>query len=259
MTEEQMLQEIRSLRSEMDSLEDHMLSIRYEDIRGVFIEQMRSAMGEEGRRSFRNEATLLRSSSACQNKTRCLSSLSRAVELAADKFIAGDAQGAERMIDELERMVSGEGSPCMDGACSKEAVETLHRVKIILSIYQNLADRLGHRTAEGLPPAPSPEVTPEHAEEVLAPLANAWRIRVLRVLRSGERSLTDLGRSVSLRTGHLQFHLRALIQAGYVKADRRRHLYSITTRGRTALQGTDDLASRLEMHTAVAGPSIGNE
>lgn len=259
MTEEQMLREIRSLRSEMDMLGDHMLSVRYEDIRGVFIEQMRSALGEEGRRSFRNEATLLRSSSACQNKALCLSSLSEAVELAADKFMAGDVQAADRMIDELERKVSGELSPCMDSTCSKEAVETLHRVKVILSIYQNLADRLGHRAVESVPSVTSPEVTPEHAEEVLGPLANAWRIRVLRVLRSGERSLTDLGRSVSLRTGHLQFHLRALMDAGYVKADRRRHMYIITPRGRTALQGTEDLAYRLGIETAVAGTSSGKE
>ncbi|OPY27070.1 MAG: Helix-turn-helix domain protein [Methanomassiliicoccales archaeon PtaU1.Bin030] len=259
MTEEQMLQEIRSLRSEMDMLGDQMLSIRYEDIRCVFIEQMRLAMGEEGRRSFRSEATHLRSSSVCQNKDRCLSLLSDGMESAADRFIAGDAQGAERMIDELERMASGERSPCMDGTCSKEAVETLHRVKTILSIYQNLAERLGHRVADGIPPRPSPEVSAEDAGAVLAPLANAWRIKVLRVLRSGERSLTDLGRSVSLRTGHLQFHLRALIEAGYVKADRRRHLYSITARGSTALRGAEDLASQLRLSAGVSEPSAGNE
>ena len=249
MTEEQMIQEIRSLRSEVDTLGDHMLSLRYEDIRSVFIEQLRLALGEEGRRSFRDEATQLRSSSACQNKNRCFSSLSEPVESAADRFMAGDVQGAEGMIDELESMVSGECSPCTDGACSKDAVETLHRVKVILSIHQNITNRLGHLSAEVLPPVSSSEVAPEHAEEVLAPLANAWRVKVLRVLRSGERSLTDLGRSVSLRTGHLQFHLRALMEAGYVRADRRRHLYYITTRGRMALQGVEDLASRLGPQT----------
>lgn len=259
MTDEQMLQEIRSLRSEMDTLGDQMLSIRYEDIRGVFIEQMRLAMGEEGRRSFRCEATHLRTSSVCQNKDRCLSSLGDGMESAADRFIAGDAQGAERMIDEMERMVSGECSPCMDGSCSKEAVETLHRVKAILSIYHNLAERLGHHRSEGFPPEPSSEVSPEDTEEVLAPLANAWRVKVLRALRSGERSLTDIGRSVSLRTGHLQFHLRALIEAGYVKADRRRHLYSITARGSTALRGAEDLASQLRLSAGVSEPSAGNE
>jgi DNA-binding HxlR family transcriptional regulator len=89
------------------------------------------------------------------------------------------------------------------------------------------------------------EYTPEDAEAVLDPLANAWRIKVLTVLRRGDHSLTELGRAVELRTGHLQFHLRALVDAGFVMLDRRKHRYSITARGMTALTCAEDLVSRL--------------
>ncbi len=245
MIDEEMMRELRSLRSEVGSLGDQVLSVRYEDIKGSLMERVKAAMGEEGKRSFRHEATALRSSSSCQHKSECLTTLSEAVDLAADLFLDGDSEGAEKLMSELERKVTGERSPCTDGACSREAVETLRRVRTILSIYQGLADRLGYRSADLLPKEQVPEVPPEQAEAMLGPLANAWRIKVLRALRPSDRSLSDLGRAVELRTGHLQFHLRALIEAGYVKADRRRHLYSLTARGQAALQGAEALAFRL--------------
>jgi DNA-binding IclR family transcriptional regulator len=69
---------------------------------------------------------------------------------------------------------------------------------------------------------------------------------VLTVLQRGERSLSEIGRAVELRTGHLQFHLRALIGAGYVEQDRRKHLYRITERGNLALRWTEDVVHRLD-------------
>jgi DNA-binding MarR family transcriptional regulator len=57
--------------------------------------------------------------------------------------------------------------------------------------------------------------------------------------------LTQQQNAVELKTGHLQFHLRALMDAGLVALDRRRHRYSLTERGATALGCAEDMASRL--------------
>lgn len=253
MTEQEMLEEIRSLRTDVGALGDQVLNLRYDDLKGLFLHQVRVAMGEEGRRSVREEAVMLQTSSACNRKAECLARLEMTMDVAAEHFLHGDMERANKALDDLEGLVMGEGSPCLDEHCSREAAETLRRVKTILAIYEYLADRLGN--APGPSALERGEVTPDLTEAVLGPLANSWRIKVMRFLRQGERGLTEIAKAVELRTGHLQFHLRALIAAGYVRADRRRHLYGLTPRGQEALHGAEELVSRLGSLPKVPEPS----
>jgi len=245
MTSQDVMEEIRSLRSEMGTLGDHMVRLRYADIKSAFLEQIRMAVGEEGRRAFQCDAPALTEASRCELKTVCISKLEDAVDRASELFMRDDIEGAEGILDSIEDLVSGECSSCQDGECSRNAREIVRRVKAVLQVYASLRSRLGPDPAAIIATAPGDVMRPEHAESVLDPLANTWRIKVLTVLRRGDRSLTELGRAVDLRTGHLQFHLRALISAAYVEQDRRQHIYRITDRGRTALQWTEDIVHRL--------------
>ncbi len=246
MTSQDVLAEIRSLKSDLNTFNDHMVRLRYEDLKEVFLEQMRMAVGEEGKRTFQNDATSLRDTSACDLKSECLRKLEGAVDLAARSFMKDDLPGAKNTLDEVEGLIKGDCSPCQDGGCSQAAAETLRRVRAILQVYEGLADRFGPglEIKKGAAERPSP-FTPEEAESVLDPLANAWRIRVLAALRRGDHSLTELGRAVDLKTGHLQFHLRALVDAEYVTLDRRKHRYSLTERGALAISCTEDMMSKL--------------
>ncbi|MDW5562118.1 MAG: winged helix-turn-helix domain-containing protein [Methanomassiliicoccus sp.] len=245
MTSQDMIEEIRSLRSEMGTLGDHMVRLRYADIKSAFLEQIRVAVGEEGRRTFQSEAPTLTASSQCELKSVCLAKLEGAVDAAADRFMRDDVKGAKELLDEVEGLISGECSACQDDDCSRGAKETVRRVRAVLQVYDGLITRLGPGPSAVRAAAPREPVPADRAERILDPLANAWRIKVLTTLRRGERSLSELGRAVELRTGHLQFHLRALIEAGYVEADRRRHLYRITERGVVALQWTEEIVHRL--------------
>lgn len=240
-----MMEEIRSLRTEMGALSDHIVRLRYADIKCAFLEQIRMAAGEEGRKAFLCDAPALSETSQCLLKSRCLRKLEETVDLASERFMGDDVEGAMSALDDVEDLISGECSSCQDGECSRGARETIRRVRAVLQVYDGLISRLG--TIENGPATRERRttVTPELAESVVNPLANAWRIKTLTVLRRGDHSLSELGRAVDLRTGHLQFHLRALIAAGYVGQDRRKHLYRITERGDTALEWTEDLARRL--------------
>jgi hypothetical protein len=55
------------------------------------------------------------------------------------------------------------------------------------------------------------------------------------LLLQEDNGLSALGRSLGLQKGHLQFHLRALASSGYIVYDGKSHLYSISSRGRRAL------------------------
>lgn len=240
-----MIEEIRSLRNEMDTLGEHMVRLRYADIKSAFLEQIRVAVGEEGRKTFRCDAPALSAASQCELKTVCLSKLEDVVDRASERFMRDDIAGAISLLDGVEDLISGECSGCQDDDCSRNAKETVRRVKAVLQVYAGLTERIGPAPDGAGDTSSRGAVSPEQVERLLDPLANAWRIKVLTVLRRGERSLSELGRAVELRTGHLQFHLRALIAAGYVEQDRRRHLYRITERGDLALRWTEDIAHRL--------------
>lgn len=244
MTSQDMIEEIRSLRTEMGTLSDQMVQLRYADIKSAFLEQMRMAVGEEGRRTFRTDAPALSEASQCELKSACMQKLEETVDLASGMFMKDDLDGAIGLLDSVDDLISGECSKCQDQECSRSARETIRRVRAVLQVYDGLSSRMGR------PPAPGAAddqaaVPPELAAGLLDPLANAWRIKVLTALRRGDRSLSELGRAVELRTGHLQFHLRALIGAGYVEQDRRKHLYRITERGDLAMQWTGDIVQRL--------------
>lgn len=246
MTSQDMIEEIRSLRSEMGTLGDHMVRLRYADIKSAFLEQIKMVVGEEGRRTFRSDAPALNATSQCELKAACLAKLEDVVDRAAERFMRDDVDGAVSMLDGVEGLISRECSGCQDDECSRSAKETVRRVKAVLQVYAGLAEKLGPAPGNGVAASYSGPVSPEQAAKLLDPLANPWRIKVLTVLQRGERSLSEIGRAVELRTGHLQFHLRALIGAGYVEQDRRKHLYRITERGSLALRWTEDVVHRLD-------------
>lgn len=244
MTGQDMLEEIRSLRNEIGSLGDHMVRLRYADIRSVFLEQMRAAISETSRKAFRDDASELSAGSRCEHKDACLKKLGEVVGQASDRVMEDDLAAAGKVLDDAERMITSECSSCQDQECSRSASEAIRRVHAVLLAYEGLVERLGAPPGEGLLPLEA-EASPELAEALLDPLANAWRLKVLSALRRGDRSLTELGRAVDLRTGHLQFHLRKLLDAGYVDRYRRGRGYRLTERGAAALQWTEDIARQL--------------
>ncbi len=248
MTDQDVLTEIRALKSDLNLFSDQMVRLRYVDLKSVFLEQMRMAMGNEGKRSFLNDANIMSISSECNLKGECLQKLEEAVDMATGSFMRDDLAGARNVLDRAEAIIKGEVSSCQDKGCSKTAEEIVRRLQVLLQIYEDLAKRFGPEVAlKNEADGDSYRYTADEMQSVLNPLANAWRIRVLTTLKRGDHSLTELGRALELKTGHLQFHLRALVEAGFIELDRRRHRYSLTERGALALSSAEEMVSKLGM------------
>jgi len=125
-------------------------------------------------------------------------------------------------------------------------VGTVERVRVILDIYARLREQLGTGEGGSSRLSQKEESTPEEMESALGPLSNAWRLTILRMLAEQQLSLSEIARRLKMRTGHLQFHVRSLKEAGYISLNRGTRAYSITHRGRRALKGVDQLVSSLE-------------
>jgi DNA-binding transcriptional ArsR family regulator len=89
-------------------------------------------------------------------------------------------------------------------------------------------------------------IEPEDIEAQLTPLSNAIRLKIMALLYTSARSFTEIGKELDMQKGHLQFHMRKLTEAGYVKVDPRTHLYSIEERGFLLIEGLGRLFARLE-------------
>jgi len=247
MTDDVLISELRSLRNNLDEYNERVVRLRLEDFKAMFIEQMRSILAAEGRKAFDTDLSRVQSSAACETRAPCQRQLSEMMEAVIAKLQRDDQRGALGLLDGTEQLICGEDTPCKDGGCSKRAVETIRSVKTILFVYFVLRSRLAVE-ANGLQTiSPSLEARPdpEVVERAIGPLSNAWRISILRMLLEHERTLTEIGKVLKMKTGHLQFHIRSLRDAGYITADRRRRVYSITPKGERALDGLDQLMSRL--------------
>jgi DNA-binding transcriptional ArsR family regulator len=163
-----------------------------------------------------------------------------------DRLDIGKVDEALAVLDAIEKQLCGEVSPCLDDSCSNTAMETVEKVKMVLVIYQGLKERL-EVTGFDVPSQGSGNATctPEGIEAVLSPLSNKWRLRILWMLRESDRTLSEISKALDMRTGHMQFHINSLRDAGYILSDKRTRTYKITDKGERALRGAERLAAGL--------------
>lgn len=68
-------------------------------------------------------------------------------------------------------------------------------------------------------------------EDVLEPLANSVRLKILISTFEGKKSFTKIGQMTSLKGGHLLFHIKKLLDAGLIAQEDNKGDYIITQRG----------------------------
>ncbi len=121
-------------------------------------------------------------------------------------------------------------------------------MKALLSAYFTLRPKLLQGSNEAVQIKGKEQdaaFSPEEVERVIAPLSNSWRLTILRILRQHECTMSEIGKALNMKTGHLQFHMRALKDAGYITSERRRRTYSITEKGEKAMRGLAELMASL--------------
>lgn len=77
---------------------------------------------------------------------------------------------------------------------------------------------------------------PEKAAEILKPLANAERLKILQALYTEGKYFTDLVELTGLEHSPLRFHLSSLMDVGYAEQERYRGRYLITVHGKIAVR-----------------------
>ena len=242
MTDE-ILNEIRELRDEMTALSDKLASLRYSDFKNLCTEYMRPVIADEGRRVFENDRRDAESSSVCELRSSCTTTLKTIVDRSAKEFENGNFEEASRILSDAKDLVCCNSESCQDKECTRKTVEMLHKIDSVQNTYFRIMNMMG--TSAGLP-VQTAISTEEEVETYLAPLSNAKRIGIMRSLTGGPKNLSGLCREFDMPTGHITFHLNALRDSGYVIKDTKTKLYSLTTKGSVALNELNFLVQKLK-------------
>jgi predicted transcriptional regulator len=68
-------------------------------------------------------------------------------------------------------------------------------------------------------------------EGVLEPLANSARLKILISTFEGKKSFSKIGQLTNLKGGHLLFHIKKLLDAGFIAQEDNKGDYIITEKG----------------------------
>jgi DNA-binding transcriptional ArsR family regulator len=130
---------------------------------------------------------------------------------------------------------------CPDDQCFKNAINTFKTLEELLATTE--ASRKFTKdlyTPKRWPG--SEEVKEEEICNLLAPLSHVIRLKILKNLEKGGKNYAQLERQIGVKSGHLQFHLNNLTQAGYVTQEKPQGKYLITMKGLKALKFSYELS-----------------
>jgi DNA-binding transcriptional ArsR family regulator len=230
---DELREQIEALRAEVRQLNDSFATLREEDVRDVFVQQVRPVLVE------RIDRTLGWPGSSGNREVR--DALVEWVDSTLDAFERGGrAEGLRYLKRRSARSVTGG----RDDAGLAELSEGIgSQLRSYIDLYGRVLRMPGERP---LTVSSGITLSPEKAEATLGPLSNRIRISILQRLSVEADGLASLSRALGLQKGHIQFHLRSLLDGGYIDYDRKSRLYSLSLRGGRALDWLARMMDDLE-------------
>lgn len=223
---EEIRAQLESLRREIRELKRPSFVIKQEDLWEVMGEQIRSILHEKVEKYLEGLSP--------REGTRRSAPFGKMLDDLIDENISiFEKEGPEKALEQLEELEGGFllrlGASSSDLIFSRSVFDQMRS-------YYHISRAFSHYI-------PGPERVwqasdnisckrPEEVEKALAPLANALRVNIMSTLLKEEGGLTDLARRMGKKKGHLQFHIRSLVAAGYIEMDSKSRLYHVTPRGK---------------------------
>ncbi len=236
-SEKDIWQQLESLRHEVRELGLSIFGLRQDDLRTVFGGQIASVLDERIERFFTEQRQLASDRAALDKIEIDTKGLVRDV---IDLF---QMEGKDKAMEKLdEHVLKIHGLNLL--LESSEIPSFLFDIVQQMRSYFTLSDTIFQTNARTKEPyRPQGEVLKERgpdfsktAEDILGPLASSWRLELLRLISLEEDGLAGLSRKMGLKKGHLQFHIGSLMDAGYIRYDKKGHIYLITRKGKVALE-----------------------
>jgi DNA-binding transcriptional ArsR family regulator len=177
--------------------------------------------------------------------SKALLDISGLYDRAMERYELNDLDGAIRSLDEVREIVADSSNVEMTAEQRGELLSVLDRSRQQMALLETLRFHTGRPGLRRSCDSAYGGLEPERLEVMLSPLSNAVRLKILALLYTSSRSFTEIMSELQMQKGHLQFHLRKLVDSGYVSVNRRTHLYSLEEKGLLAVDGLGQLFSKM--------------
>ena len=238
--ENELLQRIEELRQGLDALGRSVTTLRKDEMDRAFHEQIGASYLENNRDAVR--AVLLASQAP---PLPVLNEISDLYDVAIERYESNDLEGSLSTLDRVRDLAASSSEEGMGADLKMVLLPVLDRSREQMAMLETLRFHTGRPGMRRSCDSAYGGIEPERLEDMLSPLSNAIRLKILALLYTDSRSFTEMGSELQIQKGHLQFHVRKLVDAGYIKVDRRTHLYSIEKKGLLAVEGLGQLFSML--------------
>lgn len=159
-------------------------------------------------------------------------------------------RGEDAAITKIEKYLKfSESDPaskaCPDKKCLINAMEPFRLLKDLIIDSKELSSRYFEELTLLGQESDLEEANEEQLNNILTPLSNVIRLKILKYLSKGGKYYSQLEESTGIKAGHLLFHIEKLKDAGFVIQENKKYL--ITMNGRKALNLISGLTRELSL------------
>ncbi len=222
---QELKQEIKNLRIELNRLEDSVLKERIKSVEDA-LTQNRLLLYAGQLQDELDEDIQKIPDAKCKNHDHCLELFKKMatenLQIIKNLKIKEAINDLDTKIEKMEQVIQkAKGSPCE--VCHKDFQKKLRREK---RAFQTIV--LVEKTEN----KDNKELNIDRlVEEVLEPLANSARLKILISTFEGRKSFSKIAQITGLKGGHLLFHIKKLLDAGLVVQENNKGDYIITQKG----------------------------
>jgi DNA-binding transcriptional ArsR family regulator len=178
----------------------------------------------------------------CSKRKYCMNAIMSKIESAGLAYLNSNGERTIQILDELRCQVEDGSSDCESGDCRTYVISIVNEIRTVFKIAIRIENEIGSismtHVGEG-------SLNPQDVSDVLIPLSHPARLAILFKLEQGRMGFSEISNETGLRTGHLQFHLRALEECDFVRREHKGGKYGLSLRGITAMSGLRSLMTEL--------------
>jgi DNA-binding transcriptional ArsR family regulator len=218
--------EIKTLRGELSRLEGSILKERLKAVEEALTQNRLLQYASQLQDELDEDIQSL-PDSQCKNRSQCIQRFKAAsaenLKILKEAKIKDALADLDAQIAKAEQISEkAKGTSCE--ACHRSLQKKLKREKralqtIVLVEKSSESQTQGNLNISRL------------VEDVLEPIANSVRLKILVSTYEGKKSFAKLSQLTGLKGGHLLFHLKKLLDAGLVAQEDNKGDYVVTQRG----------------------------
>lgn len=161
-------------------------------------------------------------------------------------------KGEEAAIIQIEKYLKLSESPqtlktCPNNKCLENSIDIFKLLKDLITDSKELSSKYFKELTLLEEELEIEETNEEQINEILTPLSNVIRLKILKNLKKGGKYYSQLEEEIGIKAGHLLFHIEKLKEANYVIQENKK--YIITLNGRKVLNLISGLRKELSFNS----------